>query len=219
MGEDFVLVNPWMMLPFGLLLVMIALGPLIIPAWWASHYSKIAFALAAVTCAYYFIGLHASQRVWHTAHEYLSFISLIGSLFVISGGIHINVKGEATPKVNVLFLLFGALIANVLGTTGASMLLIRPWLRMNKYRLTGHHVVFFIFIVSNVGGSLTPVGDPPLFLGYLKGVPFWWVAKNCWSIWLVGVVVLLTMFFVVDTLNFRRAPRRVRELETAHEQW
>ncbi len=211
--------NPVMILPFALLLALIALAPLFFANWWGHHFVKVTLSLAALTLTYYLAGLGASQRVLRTAGEYLSFICLIGSLFVVSGGIHINVKGEATPKLNVLFLLLGALIANVLGTTGASMLLIRPWLRMNKYRLTGHHVVFFIFIVSNVGGSLTPVGDPPLFLGYLKGVPFWWVAKNCWSIWLVGVVVLLTMFFVVDTLNFRRAPKRVRELETAHEQW
>ena len=151
--------------------------------------------------------------------RYISFICLVGSLFVVSGGIHINVKGEATPVANVVFLLVGALVSNVLGTTGASMLLIRPWLRMNRYRLTGHHVLFFIFIVSNVGGSLTPVGDPPLFLGYLKGVPFWWVARQCWPIWLVGVGVLLAMFYAVDSKNFKRAPAQVRERETAHEQW
>jgi Na+/H+ antiporter NhaD/arsenite permease-like protein len=220
MGDDFVLVNPWMMLPFGLLLAMIAMGPLIIPAWWTSHYSKIAFALAAVTCAYYFIGLHASQRVWHTAHEYLSFIALIGSLFVVSGGIHINVKAEATPVANVIFLLIGAIIANVLGTTGASMLLIRPWLRMNKYRITAYHVVFFIFIVSNVGGCLTPIGDPPLFLGYLSGVPFWWVAWNCWPIWAMGVGMLLLMFLVVDYRNYLRAPAAVRaEMAGQGDQW
>ena len=113
----------------------------------------------------------------HTAHEYISFIVLVGSLFVVSGGIHIGVKGEATPFANVIFLLAGAIVANVLGTTGAAMLLIRPWIRMNKYRVTAHHIVFFIFIVANVGGCLTPIGDPPLFLGYLQGVPFWWVAK------------------------------------------
>jgi Na+/H+ antiporter NhaD/arsenite permease-like protein len=208
------------MLPFGLLLAMIAMGPLIIPAWWTSHYSKIAFALAAVTCAYNFIGLNASQRVWHTAHEYLSFISLIGSLFVVSGGIHINVKREATPTVNVIFLLIGAVIANVLGTTGASMLLIRPWLRMNKYRITAYHVVFFIFIVSNVGGCLTPIGDPPLFLGYLSGVPFWWVARNCWPMWAVGVGMLLLMFLVVDYRNYLRAPAAVRaEMAGQSDQW
>src|SRR5205807_10554159 len=138
---------------------------------------------AALTLVYCMFGLDAYARAFQTASEYVSFISLIGALFVVSGGIHINVKGEATPTINVLFLLTGAVIANLLGTTGASMLLIRPWLRMNKYRLTAHHIVFFIFIVSNVGGSLTPIGDPPLFLGYLKGVPFCWVAENCWPMW------------------------------------
>src|SRR5882672_5448761 len=198
-----------MILPFGLLLATIALAPLFAASWWGKHYPKVAIGLGVITLGYYCFGLHAYPRVLHVAQEYVSFIALIGSLFVVSGGIHINVKGEATPRTNVLFLLFGAIIANVLGTTGASMLLIRPWLRMNKYRLTGHHVLFFIFIVSNVGGSLTPVGDPPLFLGYLKGVPFWWVACNCWPMWLTGVGILLAMFFVVDTVNFRRAPASV----------
>src|SRR5260221_11713659 len=129
-------VNPWMILPFGLLLALIALAPLFFSDWWLKHYAKLAFALAAVTLAYYFLGLRAATRVWHTAHEYASFIALIGSLYVVSGGIHINVKGEATPFVNVIFLLIGAVTANVLGTTGASMLLIRPWLRMNQDRIT-----------------------------------------------------------------------------------
>ena len=154
--------------------------------------------------------MHAALQVGHTAHEYLSFVALVGSLFVVSGGIHINVKGEATPRANVLFLLVGAVAANLLGTTGASMLLIRPWLRMNKYRVTGHHVMFFIFIVSNVGGCLTPVGDPPLFLGYLMGVPFWWMAAHGFLIWGVGVGTLLLMFYAVDSRNFHRAPKTVR---------
>lgn len=209
----------YLALPFGILLAAIALAPLFFAAWWGRHYQKVALGLGSIVVIYYLAVLRVGPHVWHTAEEYISFICLVGSLFVISGGIHINVKGEATPRVNVLFLLIGALISNVLGTTGASMLLIRPWLRMNKYRLTGHHVLFFIFIVSNVGGSLTPVGDPPLFLGYLKGVPFWWVARNCWPMWLTGVGILLAMFFVVDTVNFRKAPRQIREMETAHEQW
>ena len=176
----------------------------------------------------YSVGTHARLLPVRPAHqparaasgtEYVSFIALIGSLFVVSGGIHINVKGEATPLKNVLFLFVGAVLANVLGTTGASMLLIRPWIRMNKYRITAHHVVFFIFIVSNVGGCLTPIGDPPLFLGYLKGIPFWWVAEHCWPMWAVGVGVLLAMFYVVDLRNFRRAPAPIREQETAHETW
>src|SRR5882724_2345878 len=208
-----------MMLPFGALLAAIALAPLFFADWWGKHYAKVAFGLAIVVLAYYFFGIHAAGRVWKVGHEYLSFIALIGSLFVVSGGIHINVKGEASPVVNVVFLLIGALTANLLGTTGASMLLIRPWIRMNKYRVTAHHIVFFIFIVSNVGGCLTPVGDPPLFLGYLRGIPFWWVAEHCWPMWATGVGIMLAMFYVVDRINFARAPREIREKETAHEQW
>src|SRR3954468_9342359 len=211
--------SPWMIIPFAALLAAIALAPLFFAAWWGKHFAKVAFGLGALTLAYYIFGLGAHERALHTGMEYIGFISLIGSLFIISGGIHITVKGEATPSVNVLFLLIGALVSNFLGTTGASMLLIRPWLRMNKYRLTAHHIVFFIFIISNTGGSLTPVGDPPLFLGYLKGVPFWWVAAHCWTIWLAGNGILLTVFYTLDVANFHRAPKTVRDLETAHERW
>jgi Na+/H+ antiporter NhaD/arsenite permease-like protein len=209
-----------MIFPFGLLLATIALAPLVFGRWWSRHYPKVAYALGAITLSYYLFGLRAHERVLHTGIEYVSFIALIGSLYVVSGGIHINVKGEATPLVNVIFLLIGALIANVLGTTGASMLLIRPWLRMNRYRITAHHVVFFIFIVSNIGGCLTPIGDPPLFLGYLKGIPFWWVAEQCWPMWAVGVGVMLAMFYVIDRRNYLRAPKEVREKLTGpHDVW
>jgi|YelNatPaOPRAMG01_1025707.scaffolds.fasta_scaffold01512_6 Na+/H+ antiporter NhaD/arsenite permease-like protein len=210
----------WMAVPFGLLLATIAAGPLLFPAWWTRHYPKVALGLGAVTLAYYVGGLQASERALHTAHEYVSFIVLIGSLFVVSGGILIQVKGESTPVGNAVFLFMGSVLANVLGTTGASMLLIRPWLRMNKYRLTAYHVVFFIFLVSNVGGCLTPIGDPPLFLGYLKGVPFWWVAERCWPMWAVAVASLLAVFLLIDWRNFLRAPAQVRtRLAAPPEQW
>ena len=211
--------NPWMILPFGLLLAAIALAPLFFSGWWLRHYPKVACGLGAVTVIYYFFGLQAYGRVLRVAHDYFSFMALIGSLFVVSGGIHIRVKGEATPRVNAAFLLIGAVLANVLGTTGASMLLIRPWIRMNKYRITAHHIIFFIFIVSNVGGCLTPIGDPPLFLGYLQGIPFWWVAEHCLPMWAIGVSGLLATFYVVDRINYSRAPREVREEESAREQW
>jgi len=200
----------WMIVPFVLLLGTIALAPLLTPDWWSRHYPAVALSLGAITLAYYLFGLEAWRRVLHGAQEYVSFITLIGSLYVVSGGIHINVRGQATPRANTLFLLLGAVLANVLGTTGAAMLLIRPWIRMNKYRITAHHIVFFIFLVANVGGCLTPVGDPPLFLGYLKGIPFWWVAEHCWPMWAAGVGSLLAMFFVVDTVNYHRAPAEVR---------
>ncbi len=209
--------HPGMIVPFVVLLLAIALAPLFFADWWTRHYPKVAIGLGAVTLAYYLFVLGAVTPVLHTAHEYVSFIALIGSLYIVSGGIHIKVRGETTPWFNTGFLLVGAVLANVLGTTGASMLLIRPWLRMNKYRLTTHHVVFFIFIVSNVGGGLTPIGDPPLFLGYLKGIPFWWVAQHCWPMWAVGLGVLLAMFLGVDLLNFRKAPKPVRAAHVAPE--
>ena len=202
--------NPWLMLPFGLLLGAIALGPLISPAAWARHYARIALGLGAITVGYYVLGLHDLPRVVRTTLDYTGFIFLIGALYVVCGGIHLQTPGEATPAGNTLFLLTGALAANLLGTTGASMVLIRPWIQMNRRRVTAHHIVFFIFIVSNVGGCLTPVGDPPLFLGYLKGVPFWWVAQRCWPLWAMAVRFLLTVFFVLDTLDHRRTPARVR---------
>jgi Na+/H+ antiporter NhaD/arsenite permease-like protein len=212
--------NPLMVLPFVALLATIALGPLFFADWWSKHYPKVALSLAAITLAYYFFGLRAYQSVLQVGHEYISFIVLIGSLFIVSSGIHINVKGEATPHVNVLFLLTGALLSNVLGTTGASMLLIRPWIRMNKYRITAHHIVFFIFVVSNVGGCLTPIGDPPLFLGYLKGIPFWWVAEHCWPIWMVAICFLLIGFYFVDLRNYHRAPKDIRaRLAEPPDQW
>jgi Na+/H+ antiporter NhaD/arsenite permease-like protein len=210
--------NPWMILPFALLLGAMALVPLLAPDWWSRHYAKVSFGLGAVTLGYYIFILRDAPRVLHTAHDYFSFIVLVGALFVVSGGIHIGVKGEATPFANVLFLLAGAIIANVLGTTGAAMLLIRPWIRMNKYRATAHHVVFFIFIVANVGGCLAPTG-PPLYLGYLEGIPFWWPAKNCWPAWMAALGILLAIFYVLDKINFSRAARAVRERETASEQW
>jgi Na+/H+ antiporter NhaD/arsenite permease-like protein len=212
MGYHLVEPNPWMILPFGLLLGTIALAPVFFPEWWARHYPKVAYSLGAITLCYYVFGLHAYQRVLHVGQEYVSFIALIGSLFIVSGGIHINVKGEGTPCGNTLFLFIGALAANLLGTTGASMLLIRPWIRLNQRRITAHHIVFFIFLVSNVGGCLTPIGDPPLFLGYLKGIPFWWVAEHCWPMWAVGVGFLLAVFYVIDAANYRRMLRETHGL-------
>ena len=206
-------------IPFGLLLTSIAVLPLINKHWWEEKYPLISLSLAVIVAAHYLFQIHHPEALVHAGIEYISFICLIGSLFVVSGGIHINVKGEATPLVNTVFLFIGAVLANFLGTTGASMVLIRPWMRMNKYRLTAFHIVFFIFIVSNIGGSLTPIGDPPLFLGYLKGVPFFWVLEHLWMIWLPTIGVLLAVFFVMDSMNFRRAPKEVRDKETAHEEW
>ncbi len=211
--------HPLTILPFVVMLFCIAAMPFIAGHWWEHHYPKVALGLGTITVSYYLVGLHNGARMLGVAHEYVSFIALIGSLFVVAGGIHIRVKGESTPTVNCVFLLVGAVIANVVGTTGASMLLIRPWIRMNKYRITAFHIVFFIFIVSNVGGCLTPIGDPPLFLGYLKGVPFFWTMENLIEEWAIAVLGLIGIFYLFDRRNFLRAPAAVRHAETGRETW
>ncbi|MGO8766911.1 MAG: sodium:proton antiporter [Limisphaerales bacterium] len=197
--------NPGMVLPFVLLLLSMAVAPLLAPKWWHAHYPKVALSFGAITLAYYVFGLHESGEILHTALEYFSFIALIGSLFIVSGGIHLRVKSRATPLANTLFLLAGALLANVLGTTGAAMLLIRPWLNSNQHRLRGYHLAFFIFLVANVGGCLTAIGDPPLFLGYLQGVPFWWITIHAWPVWLLTVGILLGMFYAIDRVHCPKA--------------
>src|ERR1043166_3884564 len=217
--------HPAMVAPFVILLLAIALMPFIHKHHWENHYPKVSVTLGLITFAYYVFVLRNAPRMLTTLVEYAGFIALVGSLFVIAGGIHINMTGRSTPKVNTTMLALGALLANVIGTTGASMLLIRPFLRINKYRVAPFQVVFFIFIVSNIGGALTPIGDPPLFLGYLKGVPFFWLLRvpQVVAAWLVCIGALLGLFFIVDTINFRRHPAQeveavkdVIELEGSH---
>ena len=212
--------NPLMITPFAAMLLAIAIAPFVFKHHWERFYHFIAVGLGSVSVFYYLFVLKNGGRLLHVAHEYVGFIALVGSLFVVAGGIHIRVRSGATPLVNCLFLLAGAVIANVIGTTGASMLMIRPWLRMNRTRVAGFHTVFFIFIVSNIGGCLTPIGDPPLFLGYLKGVPFWWVLENCWKAWLFGILALTAVFYFFDRKNFVSARRGAPpETEPEPESW
>ena len=159
----------WSVIPFVMLLLMIATGPLFYEHFWHKSYPIIAIILATLVVSYYLFGLHNSHSPIHAAAEYLQFIALLTGLFMASGGIMIDVDKEAKPMTNVALLAIGAVIANIIGTTGASMLLIRPFIRLNKNRIKPYHIIFFIFLVSNIGGCLTPIGDPPLFLGFLKG--------------------------------------------------
>ncbi|MBM4165888.1 MAG: sodium:proton antiporter, partial [Ignavibacteria bacterium] len=130
-----------------------------------------------------------------------------------------RIKGRSTPMRNVVLLGIGAVVSNLIGTTGASMLLIRPYIRSNKYRISGFHIVFFIFIVSNIGGALTPIGDPPLFLGYLKGIPFFWVLENVYLEWLLTIGLVLSVFFVFDYISFKKLPDRMEhEIEAIEEE-
>lgn len=199
-------------LPFILLLLSIAILPLVNPKWWHKNFHLVSASFALITLAYY-LYLRKNERVLHTIEEYVMFISLIGSLFVISGGILIQLKGFATPMKNVLLLGIGAILANFIGTTGASMLLIRPYIKSNKIRISAFHIVFFIFIVSNAGGALTPIGDPPLFLGYLKGIPFFWITQKVFMQWAVTIVILLVIFYFYDQRSFKRQPDSLEEKE------
>ena len=139
----------------------------------------------------------------------LTFMVVVGSFFVVAGGIHLRVKSPSGAMRNTLFLFVGALLGNLIGTIGASMLLIRPWIAMNRGRVAPMHIAFFVFLVSNIGGALLPVG-PPLFLGFLKGVPFDWTLQNCWRQWLITVAIVLAVFFVLDLVNLRARKRAIR---------
>ncbi|MEO6006358.1 MAG: sodium:proton antiporter [Opitutus sp.] len=200
--------------PFALLLLLIAVMPLAAPrvkGIWDRFYAHIAIGLGLAVVIYYLVGVdHGAIAIGHTLREYVAFISLIGSLFVVAGGIHIRVRDEATPLANVVFLAIGALTANIIGTTGASMVMIRPWIRMNELRCSGYHVVFFIFVISNVGGALTPIGDPPLFIGYLRGIPFFWLIQHVLAQWLFTLVALLVAFYCFDLRSFKRTPPQIR---------
>lgn len=200
-GEVHPLPTPFMVIPFVLLLLMIATGPVLYHHFWDKFYPLIAIVLGAFVSVYYLFFLKDSGALLHAVIEYLSFIALLSSLFVASGGILIKVDKKATPMINVLFLLFGAVISNVIGTTGASMLLIRPFMKINKGRIKPYHIIFFIFVVSNTGGGLTPIGDPPLFLGFLRGVPFFWVVTHIWYIWIPTILLILAIFYFIDSMN------------------
>ena len=181
-------------LPFVALLLAIALAPLAAPRWWHHNRNKALVALLVSAPILVYLGLNAPELLDEKFHEYLGFIVVIGALFVITGGIHVQGSLAGTPLVNTGMLGLGAVLANLLGTTGASVLLIRPLLRANKRRKrVAHIVVFFIFIVANCGGLLTPIGDPPLLLGFLKGVPFDWTLR-LWPQWLTINGILLVVF-------------------------
>ena len=188
------------------MLLAIAVCPLRVPHWWEANRHKLLVAaiLGVPVLAVYL--RRSPVALVHMAEEYVSFIVLLAGLYVISGGILLRGDLVATPLTNAGFLAAGSVLASFIGTTGASMLLIRPLLQTNRERRhVKHTVVFFTFLVSNIGGMLTPLGDPPLFLGYLQGVPFAWTFR-LWLPWLLMVVVLLVAYVVWDTREYAREP-------------
>lgn len=185
-------------IPFVGILLSIAIIPLVNGYWWHHNFAKISLFWGLPTAIAMIFVL--PERAAHTAIEYMSFIALVGSLFVISGGILVRGAFKNTPATNVAVLAIGSVMASLVGTAGASMILVRPMLRINATRKSKTHIfVFFIFIVSNIGGSLTPLGDPPLFLGLLQGVPFSWTFANMLPGWAFMTGCLLTIFYFMDT--------------------
>ncbi len=200
-------------IPFILMLLSIAIVPLIKEHWWESNWNKLIISLVLGIPMGIYILFHDYLELIGTMEEYISFIIYVGSLFIVSGGIILRGDLKISPKINTLFLGIGGILASFVGTPGASMLLIRPVLRINSGRkYVMHTVIFFIFIVSNIGGCLTPLGDPPLFLGYLNGVPFSWTFK-LWPKWLFMVGLLLIVYYIVESYLFKKETLQISKKE------
>ncbi len=201
--------SAWWGLPFAGMLLSIALMPLLLPQFWHRHFGKVAAAWSLAMLVPFALAFGpgaAGQALMHTLlAEYIPFIVLLTALFTVSGGIYVRGNLHGSPLLNTGVLALGAVLASLMGTTGASMLMIRPLIRANDNRVhKAHVVVFFIFLVSNAGGSLTPLGDPPLFLGFLKGVDFFWTVSHIFPETLFLAGCLLGIFYALDCWYYRR---------------
>lgn len=196
-------------IPFAGILLSLALCPMIVPNFWHHHYGKVA-VFWALTCAIpLFFSFETSVATTEIAHaligDYIPFLLFVGALYIIAGGIHIRSSFAGRPIFNAGFLTVGAVLANVMGTTGAAMLLIRPLIHANAGRKhCVHTFIFFIFIVANIGGCLTPLGDPPLFLGFLRGIEFFWTAQHLILPWGVTLAILLAIYVAIDEYYYRQ---------------
>ena len=204
----------WSLLPFVAMLLSIAVLPLCAAHWWESNRNRGLVALACGGPVAIAMAMLEAHILRHTAMEYLAFILLLASLYVITGGIVVRGHPQGSPAINSIILLLGAALASIIGTTGASMLLVRPLLRANHARQRKAHImVFFIFMVSNIGGLLTPLGDPPLFLGFLRGVPFFWTLQ-LWPVWAFSCGFLALVFYMLDRWMVTREPIPVSGADT-----
>ena len=198
----------WAIIPFVLMLAMIAVGPLMFHHWWEENKNKLIVSLAlGIPTAGYLISQHLSDALAHQLlFDYIPFIILLGALFVITGGIHLKGDIQAKPWINTTFLAIGAILASIMGTTGAAMLLIRPVIKTNSQRkFKVHTILFFIGVVANCGGLLTPLGDPPLFLLYLRGAEFTWFFHMLPE-WALTNALLLIIYFIVDSYYYKKEP-------------
>ncbi len=198
----------WAMIPFGIMLLMIAIAPMIAEKWWEKNLNKLIVSVVlGLPIAIFMVVNGLSEELIDTIFfDYVPFIILLLSLFVITGGIHLSGDIKAKPWVNTLFLAIGFVLASIMGTTGAAMLLIRPVLATNQQRSHKvHTVLFFIALVANCGGLMTPLGDPPLFMLFLRGASFTWFS-SMWAEWLLTGVILLVLYFLADTYYYRKEP-------------
>ena len=196
-------------IPFVGILLSIAIFPLFFPDFWHHHFGKVSFFWAVLFVVPFLVKEGLSVTLYELLHvgllEYVPFIILLLALFTISGGVSLTGSIVGKPIVNVIIIFIGTVLASWMGTTGAAMLLIRPLIRANRDRKHKVHViVFFIFLVANIGGSLTPLGDPPLFLGFLKGVDFFWTTKAMFLPFLFMALSLLVIFFILDTIYYKK---------------
>ncbi len=208
-GVDGKILQLYSIIPFIGILLSIAITPLVAPSFWHHNFGKISFFWAALFLIPFSISYGLNTAVYELLHvlllEYLPFIILLLSLYTVGGGIQVEGTIVGKPKTNLIMLITGTVLASWMGTTGAAMLLIRPLIRANNWRRKNVHIIiFFIFLVANIGGSLTPLGDPPLFLGFLQGVSFFWTTKALIFPMLIVVVLLLILFFIIDNYYFRK---------------
>ena len=202
----------WSIIPFVGMLLSIAIVPLVKPEWWEHNLLKVSILWSLLFLIPFGIAYGAKVLTFNLLEivllDYVPFIVLLLGLFVAAGGIALKGTLAGTPKVNLAILLIGTLLASWIGTTGAAMLFIRPIIRANKWReKKAHVVIFFIFMVANIGGSLTPVGDPPLFLGFLRGVPFFWTMKLL-PLMLMNIAILSVLFFIIDSRAYNAVDRK-----------
>ncbi len=205
-------VSAWWVIPFMGILLSIAIFPLVMPSFWHHHYGKISLfwgsSFIILFGMYYGFEMAEFYLLEVYLSEFIPFIVLLLSLFTVAGGVRLTGSLRGSPVVNTLLLLIGTILASWMGTTGAAMLLIRPTIRANAWRhYKVHIIVFFIFLVANIGGSLTPLGDPPLFLGFLKGVSFFWTTKHMFMPMITISSMLLFIFFIIDTILYKKEKR------------
>ena len=198
----------WLCIPFAGLLLCIAVLPLVKPEWWEKN-QPLAVAVWSLLFIIPFAVTYSAGDAVETVlecilNDYLTFIVLLFGLFCVAGNITLEGDLAGSPRVNVIFLAIGTLLSSCIGTTGASMLMVRPMIKMNSWRQHKSHImVFFIFLISNMGGCLTPIGDPPLLMGFMRGVPFFW-SMHLFPILIFNMVILLTVFYLLDRNNYRK---------------